>query len=563
MLVLALQAPSAVRLAATRARRFAGRYVELRVPVLRLVRVVYELARLALAGLFRTLHVGHLNVNGADQLALSLARLGTTFIKFGQALSLRRDLLPDHYVAALQALQDNIAPFPVEQAMAEIERALQRPIDEVFTEFDQKPLAAASVAQVHSARLHDGRRVIVKVRRPAIKAQIDRDMRALLWAVRLATTLVPRLKHYQPQRIIEEMWTNLKKEIDFRREAQNIQRFTLVFADWPAIQVPGVIDNLFRETVIVQVRSGGRRIDDPTVRPDGPRLAQTFVDATLHQIFVVGLFHGDPHPGNLFITNDGRICFHDLGLVGYLDLATRRKLAAFTNAFMQQDADWLLDAAIDLRILGGAMDRSHFRRGLADIIADHAGLPLKDWSLAEVFLRVMRLGQGQNVLVPHDLLLLMRAMVLAESAVAILDPDFQFLESLQAKGSEVLKAVMAPSDWPGSLDRLKHDAATAIQDLPAVLGSWTRRLHQEGQGLALTMHVPELDEASKHMTLSSNRLALALVTLGLYIAGSLLMLHSVGPRIWGEMPVFAALAFALALWFTLRLARSISRSGGL
>ncbi len=249
--------------------------------------------------------------------------------------------------------------------------------------------------------------------------------------------------------------------------------------------------------------------------------------------------------------------------MGFLDLATRRKLAAFANAFMRQDADWLLDAAIDLGILGGTMDRSHFRRGLADIIADYAALPLKDWSLAEAFLRVTRLGQAQNVLVPHDLLILMRTMFLAESAVAILDPDFQLLETLQAKGPEMLKAVMAPSDWAGALDRLKHDAAGAMQDLPAVLGSWTRRLNQEGEGLGITLRVPELKDASRHLTLSSNRLALALVTLGLYVAGSLLMLHSVGPRIWGDMPAFAALAFTLALWLTLRLARSITRSGGL
>ena len=157
-----------------------------------------------------------------------------------------------------------------------------------------------------------------------------------------------------------------------------------------------------------------RRIDDPALRSQGPRLAQNFVDLYLHQIFALGVFHGDPHPGNLFVTPEGRICFHDFGLIGLLDRTTRRRLAAFVSAFLRQDPDWLLDAAIDLGIIGGEIDRAAFRRGLAEIISDYAALPLKEWSLGEAFLRVTRLGRAHNVLIPYDLVVLMRAMFLAE-----------------------------------------------------------------------------------------------------------------------------------------------------
>ena len=231
--------------------------------------------------------------------------------------------------------------------------------------------------------------------RIGIKSQIDRDMRALRLLTRVATAAVPRLRHYQPLRIVDEVWSNLRKEIDFRQEARNIRRFAAAFADWPTIHIPGVIGDLVGETVIVQERSGGRRIDDPTLRSDGPTIAQHFVDAYLHQIFVLGVFHGDPHPGNLFITEEGRICFHDFGLIGVLDRPARRKLAAFANAFLRQGAEWLLDAASDLGVLGGEMDRAEYRRRLAEIIADYAALPLKEWSLADAFLRVARLGQKQ------------------------------------------------------------------------------------------------------------------------------------------------------------------------
>lgn len=529
----------------------------------RLMRIVLEALRFAAGTALYRLGLSRRGPKAPERLCLGLARLGTTFIKFGQALSLRRDMLPDEYILALQSLQDRIAPFPTSEALQEIERGLRRPVSEIFSELDHEPLAAASVAQVHTARLPDGRKVIIKVRRPGIEDQIDGDMRALKWVTRTVMIVMPRLRHYQPLRIIDEIWNNLRKEIDFRREAQNIKRFVAAFADWPAIKIPDVIDDLVSETVIVQERSGGRRIDDPAIKPDGPRLAQAFVDAYLHQIFVLGFFHGDPHPGNIFVTEEGKICFHDFGIVGFLDLPTRRKLAAFTSAFIRQDPDWLLDAAIDLGLLGGEMDRGEFRRGLADIIADYAALPVKEWSLGEAFLRVTRLGRAQNVLVPYDLLVLMRMTFLAEHTVGILDPDFQVMENLETRGAVVLKEAMQQSDWKGALDRLKIDAVTGLQDLPAVLGAWMRRLDREGEGLAIGLRIRELEGLRDHFDRGSNRLALALVTLGLYVAGSLLMQHSIGPRILGDLPALAAAAYALALWFTFRLVRAIGRSGKL
>lgn len=529
----------------------------------RLFHIGFELLRFAFGWTMERLHLSRSRLKSPQRLPLALARLGPTFIKVGQALSLRRDMLPDAYIVALQSLQDQIAPFPTADAIREIEHGLQSRVNQLFTHFDDKPLASASVAQVHAACLPDGREVIVKVRRIGIKAQIDRDMRALRMLTRIAAALMPRLRHYQPLRLVDEIWSNLRKEIDFRQEARNIRRFAAAFADWPTIHIPNVIDDLVSEAVIVQERSSGRRIDDPTLRPDGPRLAQIFIDAYLHQLFVLGFFHGDPHPGNLFITEGGRICFHDFGLIGVLDRPTRRGFAALTNAFLRQDADWLLDAAIDLGILGGDMDRGEFRRGLAEIIADYGTMPLKEWSLAEAFLRVARLGQAQNVFLPHDLVVMMRAMFIVEHVLRVLDPEFQLLQALQVKGPDVLKAALEQSAVDVSLDRLKHDAVAAMHDLPAVLGSWIRRLNQEGEGLGVNLRLRGLDGLEEHLDRSSNRLALALVTLGLYIAGSLLMQHSIGPSLYGDIPVLAALAYGLALWFTFRLARGIARSGRL
>jgi ubiquinone biosynthesis protein len=529
----------------------------------RLIRIGFELLRFAVGWMMGRLKRSGARSNSPQRLRSALTRLGPTFVKFGQALSIRRDILPDPYIVALQSLQDHISSFPAREAIREIEHGLHCPVKQLFTRFDHKSLAAASVAQVHAACLSDGREVIVKVRRVGVKTQIDHDMRALRALTRFVAVIIPSVRHYQPLDIIDEIWRNLRKEIDFRQEARNIRRFAAAFADWPTVHIPGVIDDLVSENVIVQERSGGLRIDDPAIGPDGPALAQHFLDAYLHQIFVLGIFHGDPHPGNLFITDERRICFHDFGLVGVLDRPTRRRLAALTNAFLRQDADWLLDAAIDLGVLGGDMIRTEFRRGLAEIIADYSALPIREWSLADALLRMVRLGRGQNTFIPYDLVVLIRAMFLTEHVVRVLDPDFQLLEHLQSKGPDVLKAALEQSTAEASLDRLKHDALAAMHDLPAVLGAWMRRLNQEGEGLGVRLNLGNLGDLEAHLDRSSNRLALALITLGLYIAGSLLMQHAIGPRLYDDVPAFAGVAYGLALWFTFRLARAIARSGRL
>lgn len=526
-------------------------------------RIILEIVRLGLAIVLDRLRSPAKRSGAAVLLRDSFIRLGVTFIKVGQALSVRRDLLPDDYASVLQSLQDRVPPFPTSVAFQEVERSLDRPIVEIFADIEEAAIATGSVAQVHAARLQSGEEVIVKVRRPGIVAEVERDMRALRLAMNIATTIVPRLRHYHPDRIIEEIWLNLRKELDFRQEARNIRRFVAAFADSATIAVPAVVDALVSEAVIVQQRSGGLHLDDPSVRAHGARLAKAFVESYLHQIFVLGAFHADPHPGNLFILSDGRVCFHDFGLIGVLDRATRRRLAAFSIAFLRQDADWLLDAAIDLGVLGGQMDRAAFRRGLNDIIEDYVALPFKQWSLSDAFLRVARLGRADNVFVPHELLVLMRSMALAENTVRVLDPDFELVETLRVRGPEVLRAAAALDDHSTFIDRLELDIASAAAELPTKLNGLIRRLGDDSNRpvLGIEIHGPEGFE--RHLDRSANRLALSLVTLGLYIAGSLLSQHSIGPSIVGNFPAFAAIAYAIALWFTLRLARAIGRSGRL
>lgn len=522
----------------------------------RLFQIGFAVCAYLLWRLLVNLHLWRSAITPAQRLCRTFERLGTTFVKLGQGLSLHRDLLPDEYIRALQGLQDHVASFPDEVARREVERALGKSLAELFAEFEAHPLAAASIAQVHRARLHDGRRVVVKIRRPRIKSQIDRDMRLLRGAL---LALLPWLRRFEPLALVDEIWTNLRKETDFRREAQNTLRFAEAFRESATVYVPAVIDGLYAESVLVQEMSGGRRVDDPAVRAHGAQLAQGLVEAYLQQIFVMGVFHGDPHPDNLFIMDSGHICFHDFGIVGMLDSSTRRNLAGFLFAFVHQDSEWMLDAALDLGLLAGALDRAKFRQGMQEVIQDYASLPLKDWSLAEAFVRVARLGHGRNIRIPHNLLVLMRMLYLMENAVRDLDPDFNLLQSLLGKAEEVLSAAAGAGAGTG-LNRLRFEAAAGVRELPAELGAWVHRIRAKGIEMQIQHH--GMEELEQTIARGSNRMALALVTLGLYIAASLLMQHSIWPRL-GEMPLLAAVGYALALWFTWRLARGISHSGKL
>lgn len=495
----------------------------------------------------------------AQRLTTVLERLGTTFVKLGQGLSLHRELLPDDYVAALARLHDRVEPFAVEQARAEVERTFECSLDTLFSEFEAVPLAAGSVAQVHRARLRDGQAVIVKVRRPGIRRQVAEDIRILRWFVTSVQWLVPGLRRLKPLEMIDELARNLHQELDFRREADHIACFAEMFRESATIFVPGVIGRLYGERVIVQEMSPGTHIDDASLHGRGSALAQQLVDAYVHQFFVAGVFHGDPHPGNLFVLADGRICLHDFGLVGYLDRSTRLNLIAFMLAFVHRDGSWLLDAYLDLGMVAGPLDRPAFHAGMEEMIREYARKPLKDWSFGEVFLHVARLGQGRNVRLPHQLQVLLRAIFLMESTVRRLDPDFNLMEGLFAKAGALVEAEADAGEAAGALARLRYEGLVSLRQLPADMGRLLHHLRAEGVHLSIDHR--GLDALRGELDRGSGRIALALVSLGLYVAASLLMQHGQGP-LWGEMPVLAILGYVAAVGLTWRLARDLWRTRG-
>lgn len=488
----------------------------------------------------------------------TLEQLGPTFVKLGQALSQRRDLLSSAWTIELGRLQASARPFSAEVAAMAVEAALGKAPKDLFTDFDPAPLAAASVAQVHRARLPDGRAVVVKVLRPGVRTHIDRDMRIVVALAWLGTVLIPFLRRRRLVPLAHEIWRNLRRETDLEEEARNIRRFARAFQDSSTVFIPDVIDTLSARDVLVQEMSHGRDIGDAALAGEAKALAQAFVNFYLEQFFRVGVFHADPHPGNIFVLEDGRLCFHDFGAVGMLDSVSRRALMAFVQAFAAQDPVWLADAASDLGLLTLGVDHTAVVRGVEAILVELEGVPLESWSIAGLMVDIARLGGGDAVALPPHLAVLMRTVFTAEGTLRTLDPRLNVTEMLSESAPKVLQSLdHAKGGAAPTLGRFRWEMATAARDLPQAAARW---LHDGRQGGGLAIRLPDATAAADRLGRSADRIALALVALGLYIAASLLMQHSIGPRILGDLPLLAALGYGLALWFTFRLVRHLGRT---
>jgi len=490
----------------------------------------------------------------ARRFASLLENLGTSFVKLGQHLSLRADLFTPEYLAELQKLQDKVRPFDAEESIAEVERAFGRPVTQLFIRFDREPFAAASVAQVHAARTFTGREVVVKVLRPGVKVQVNRDMKILAGVVRFLTHFSPMLSYYKAEAIVREVHSNLCKELDLREEGRAVRRFHEEFRDWPTIEVPDVVDGLCTETVMVVTRLFGKRVDEHQNSRHGAELAQNLIDAYVHMFFVMGYFHGDPHPGNIFVTERGGLGLHDFGVIGSIDRPTRQALASFMLAFTEQDTDWVLDSWLELGMLSKAADRAKLRPAAAALMSDYSRRPIAEWSIGEAFARLVTATRGQNFEVPLHLLVLARALVLVEATVRLLDPDFSLLDSLTERSREVMESALMPEKV--ETQRLRYEAAVAATEWQRMLASSMRRLREEG--LRFKIEPEGLPDLSNLVIQGSSRVSLALVTLGLYLAASLLMQFKPGPHVL-DFPVLAVIFYVYAAWLTLRLVRAIGR----
>jgi ubiquinone biosynthesis protein len=447
--------------------------------------------------------------------------LGVVFLKFGQVLAVRRDLLPDDYIAELERLHDQLPPMGFETVREAIQHELGGPPDTLFASFDRHPVAAATIAQVHAATLPDGRRVAVKVRRPDIADRIETDVATLTYLAALVERIAPRLRLLDLVGMVREFRASLSRELDFRIEARSIQRFRQACADVQQLWIPDVVLERTSAGVLTMEFSPGLRIDQYAAQhPDERgRLAQTIATILLHQVFETGLFHADPHPGNVFVMPDGRICLHDFGNVGELPRAMREGLIDLLDAAVRGDAAGATDSYLALGLVGMDVDRAALEASIGAIVRDLHERPLADISIGDAFQSLVRIGSQHRVRNPGEILLLGRAFLVAEAVMRQLDPKLNVVEAFQREATRVMRLRYAPGALRESALQLARQIERLLQEAPSEI---RRTLHRVADGELGQIRAPGLETMTRRASRDVERLTGAVASAAFVVGGAML-----------------------------------------
>lgn len=486
-----------------------------------------------------------------SQVREALEEGGVVFLKFGQVLALRRDLLPDAYIHELERLHDRLPPMPLDEVVGTVRDALGGAPSEVFASFEAEPLAAATIAQVHRAKLLDGRLVVVKIRRPSLAEEIAEATSTLAYLAALAEQLAPRLRRFDPVGMVAEFRKSLLRETDFRLEAQSIRRFRAAMADVEGLWIPDVIPERSTEAVLTMEHSPGERIDlYAEAHPERrAALAEPVAALVLRQVFQEGLFHADPHPGNLFVLPDGRLCLHDFGMIGELDESMREALTALLEAVVAGDARAATDAYLDLGVVGPDVDRAALQRDLGGLLAKIRERPLEEVSVGDALESLLRVGSTHRIQNPGELLLLTRAFLIAESVLRQLDPDLSVVEVFGRQLGDITARRYQPSRLAARAVR----AGRQIEQLLATAPDDLRRLlRRAADGELGRVSTPGLERLGVRLSRGLERLAGAVASAGLVVAGSMVFDGSGWRRLLGQallaVGILGCITVALGAW---------------
>jgi ubiquinone biosynthesis protein len=501
-------------------------------------------------------------LSSPERLRLVFEELGPTFIKLGQLLSTRPDLIPSDFLDELAKLQDDIPPFAIEEVQAIFQEELGRSPEELFHYFDSEPLAAASIGQVHRARMDNGTEVVIKVQRPGIENVIAVDLEILAHIAELMEQYLEEVQGHQPMAIVHEFARSLSREIDFSIELANVQRFARQFEGNPAIHVPDVYPELSTDRLLVMeyvVGIKSSKVEE--LREQGydlPLIAERGANLVMEQIFVHGFFHADPHPGNVFILPDNVVCFIDFGQMGRLSLRDREDFTDLVLDLVAGNEQKIVSGVLKVTIQLGEVDRESLAQDLGNLMDLYLYRPLGDLEAGKILQDLLDLVSRHKLSFKPSLYLMMKALSTVEGVGLVLDPKLELIRLAKPFMRRIRMARMHPgriaeeiSNTGVSYFHLFRELPDEIRSILYQLRSGRMRIEFEHRG------VKSLGAALDRV---SNRISFAIVLASLIVGSSLIVLSDIPPR-WHSIPVIGLLGFVVAGIMGFWLLLSIIRHG--
>jgi len=482
-----------------------------------------------------------------EELANDLERMGPTFVKLGQLLSSRADLLPERYLKALARLQDKVKPFSYAEVEEIVQTELGVRLSKAFSRFDSEHLAAASLGQVHRAALRDGRRVVVKIQRPNIRKQIAGDFQVLEEIAEFMDEHTKVGRRYQFVKVLNEFKTTLLHELDYQREATNLNTIADNLKQFPRIHVPRPVADYTTRSVLTMQFVEGTKITElsPLARLDidGEGLAEELFKAYLKQVLVDGIFHADPHPGNIFLTDDGRVALLDLGMVGHITPGMQEELIKLLLAISEGQSDEACDFVVRISDTRDEFDESDFRRRAAQLIADQKDAPLGERDVGKALLEVGKTAADTGLYVPSELTMLGKTLLQLDQVGKTLSPTFNPNASVRRNVSEILSQRMwkqaSPSKMLGTMLELKDFMGGLPLRLSKVLDTLAK------PEMELKINNSDTQQLMDGFQKVANRITTGLILAALIVGASLLMQVNTSFRILGY-PGLAMLCFLFA-----------------
>lgn len=500
----------------------------------------------------------------AERMRLVLEELGPTFIKFGQFLSTRSDLLPSNYVAEFAKLQDDVPPFTYEEVASELQREFGRDISALFSSFSNEPIAAASIAQVHRAVLLTGELVVVKVRRPGIVEQIETDIEALMLLAMMAEKHLPNSDVYDPVGQVRELARTIRRELDLSLEGRTIERFAANFAGDSTVYFPKVYWQFTSKAALTMELIEGFKVSDveglAAAGLDLKLIAKQGANAFVRMVLQHGFFHGDLHPGNILILPGNVICMLDFGMTGRIDPFLKRYLTDILLAILKRDAEEVISLLIYSGDITDSVNIRALRRDISEFIDTYYEMSLQELQIGQLLADFIEIITSYRIKFHPDLLLLAKTFMSMESIGRRLDPEFDMTSHLRPLMEKELRTRLSPGNAAKEIFGNVNSYVNLIRSLPKDIKEILNRINRDK--FKIDLEHRGLDRFTKDMDRSINRLSSSLIIAALIVGSSIVMQTGKGPLLLG-FPLFAFMGYSIAGLIGIVWLIAIFRSGRL